>query len=202
MRVISGEARGRKFKSPEVESVRPTSDRVREAMFDVLAHLGGPVGARVLDLFAGSGALGIESLSRGAEHVVFVDEDLKVTRTIKENLTAVRLDGAGRTRIVTADAIAYCRQRPTRDRDGADVVASNYDITFLDPPYSYAYWAKLLAVVPGNLFVIESSRSVELPAHLELYRVYRYGSTLVTVAHRSNVTTEHTFVALSDEEPK
>jgi len=191
MRVISGEARGRKFLSPNVDTVRPTSDRVREAIFDVLGHLGGVVGARVLDLFAGSGAFGIESLSRGATAVVFVDQERKVIKTIEENLVAVKLEAAGDIKIVQSDAIAFCR---IHQSDGPTTPDHPYlpsrpgprgfDITFCDPPYSFTNWPKLLGVIPGELLVLESSRPVELPETFEVYRVYRYGTTLITVANR------------------
>lgn len=189
--MIAGEARGRKFIAPNVDSVRPTSDRVREAMFDVLSHLGGLSGARVLDLFAGSGAFGIESLSRGAAEVIFVDQDRNVAKTIKDNLAAVKLEQIGKVTIVVSDAIAFCRTRRERlsdrgqsKRSELSVSTDNVDITFCDPPYSFTNWPKLLAVVPGDLLVLESSKPIALPAWLDTYRVYKYGSTLVTVAHR------------------
>ncbi len=197
MRVISGEARGRKFLAPDVEAVRPTSDRVREAIFDVLGHLGGVVGARVLDLFAGSGAFGIESLSRGAASVVFVDQERRVISTIEKNVAAVGLASAGATRLVQSDAIAFCRsphsgrrdtQMPGEDEDRPG--AGDFDITFCDPPYSFTNWPKLLGVIPGELLVLEHSRPVELPETHTLYRVYRYGSTLVTVANRTRGSNE------------
>ncbi len=193
MRVISGEARGRKFLAPDVDTVRPTSDRVREAIFDVLGHLGGVVGARVLDLFAGSGAFGIESLSRGAASVVFVDQERRVIKTIEENISAVRLASAGETKLVQSDAIAFCRIHQSgslaaRDHreDQRMKGSGDFDITFCDPPYSFTNWPKLLGVIPGELLVLESSRPIELPETHALYRVYRYGSTLVTVANRQH----------------
>lgn len=195
MRVISGEARGRKFLAPAVQSVRPTSDRVREAIFDVLSHLGGFSGARVLDLFAGSGAFGIESLSRGASSVVFVDQDHRVTRVVRENLAAVRLELVGTSQIVTSDAIAFCRRlADLQHREQPATTSPDFDIAFCDPPYAFSNWAKLLKVIPGNLVVLESAKAIELPGHLELYRVYRYGSTLVTVAHRREITDENALV--------
>ncbi len=149
---------------------------MREAIFDVLSSLGAPAEYAVLDLFAGSGALGIEALSRGAERVIFVDQDRRVTKQIRENLTAVKLAATGRTEIVQSDAIAYCRSRQS--------VLEEIDLTLCDPPYDYLSWAKLLRVMPGEIVVLESNRSIELPEHLVLHREYRYGGTLVTVAHR------------------
>ena len=193
MRVISGEARGRKFLAPNVDTVRPTSDRVREAIFDVLGHLGGLAGKRVLDLFAGSGAFGIESLSRGASAVVFVDQEPKAITTIRENIAAVRLGTTGEIKVLQSDAIAFCRihsdGRSTAALPGGRPGEPNspgFDITFCDPPYAFSNWPKLLGVIPGELLVLESARPVDLPAHLEVYRVYRYGSTLITVANRQH----------------
>ncbi|HUY06370.1 MAG TPA: RsmD family RNA methyltransferase [Acidimicrobiales bacterium] len=195
MRVISGEARGRKFLAPKMDSVRPTSDRVREAIFDVLGHLGGLVGARVLDLFAGSGAFGIESLSRGAMGAVFVDQDREVIRTIKDNLVAVKLDDASKIEVIQNDAIAYCRVHSNAHAFTAGTAGEplpldsrprgeGFDITFCDPPYSFVNWPKLLGVIPGDLLVLEHSGPLALPENFDVYRVYRYGSTLVTVANR------------------
>ena len=94
MRVISGESGGRRLSAPVGENVRPTSDRVREAIFDILYSLGGVDDLHVLDLFAGTGALGIEALSRGAASVTFVERDLKTVDTVRANLTAVGLGEA------------------------------------------------------------------------------------------------------------
>lgn len=191
MRVISGEARGRKFLAPNIDTVRPTSDRVREAIFDVLSHLGGFSGARVLDLFAGSGAFGIEALSRGASGAVFVDQERRVIRAIEENLVLVKLENSGEIRVVQSDAIAFCRIHSALDTEGQGPrthatrqTREGFDITFCDPPYSFTNWEKLLGVIPGELLVLESSRPIVLPGTFELYRVYRYGSTLITVANR------------------
>jgi 16S rRNA (guanine966-N2)-methyltransferase len=192
MRVVGGEARGRKFLAPDVDTVRPTSDRVREAMFDVLASLGGLAEVQVLDLFAGSGALGIESLSRGAASVTFVDQDLIATKTIKQNIVGVKLEGVGETKIVQSEAIAYCRTLPSE-------VGGRIDVTFCDPPYSFLSWSKLLAVIPGHLLVLESAKPVELPAHLDLYRSYKYGGTLVTVVNRNEVISQGTTMSANEE---
>ncbi len=161
-------------------------------MFDVLGSLGGLNGAVVVDLFAGSGALGIEALSRGASSVTFVDQDQKVSKVIKDNLVAVKLADHGKVEVVVSDAIAYCRTRATLDSEPID-------ITFCDPPYSYNNWPKLLGIVPGSLLVLESSTTIELPPHLDLHRVYKYGGTLVTVAQRRRDHDESA-VASQDQE--
>lgn len=171
MRVIGGSARGRALKLPKELDVRPTADRVREAMFDVLDHLDLIEGASVADLFAGSGALGIEAASRGAERVVFVDSDRAVLAAIQANLEATKTQDLAACRVVRSEALSWCRSGRER-----------FDVAFLDPPYAYGQWDELLAVVPANFVVIESNREISLPAQMELHRAYRYGTTLVTMA--------------------
>ena len=120
LRVIGGEWRGRKIRFPPVEAIRPTPDRVRETLFNWLQQ--DVRGARCLDLYAGSGALGLEALSRGAAEVVFVDAEAAVTRHLADTLSLL---GCDRGRVVRADAARYL--------DGA---AQPFDIVFLDPPYA------------------------------------------------------------------
>lgn len=188
--MIGGEARGRKIVAPNVVSVRPTSDRVREAMFDVLAHLVDLEGANVLDLFAGSGALGIEALSRGATSATFVDSDRDVIKTINDNLKAAKLNRVYTARVNLVDAIAFCRVHRSRLDNGGDVTTDveHFDVTFCDPPYSFTNWQKLLADLPGDLVILESSKPIDLPSQFDLHRVYKYGSTLVTVARQQGFT--------------
>lgn len=122
MRVIAGEARGRRLRAPQGSAVRPTSDRAREAMF---SSLGAAVaGARVLDLFAGTGAVGIEALSRGATAATFVDSDRAATETVNANLATTGL--ADRAVVVRNDAARFCRA----PRGGP------FDVVFCDPPYA------------------------------------------------------------------
>lgn len=155
--------------------MRPTSDRVREAIFDVLASRGLVEGARVLDLFAGSGALGIEALSRGAAGVVFVDSDRGAIETIGANLVGVGLDERGPgvpvVEVVQAEALSWCRRQVRR-----------FDLALCDPPYAFDGWDALLGVLPASVAVLESSRPVVPPAgSFDVTRTYRYGTTLVTV---------------------
>ncbi len=174
MRVIAGEARGRRLRAPKAESVRPTSDRVREAIFDILASRGAVEDATVLDLFAGSGALGIEALSRGAASVVFVDHDREAIETIRANLATTGLDVRGptasRVEVVQAEALAFCARQRRR-----------FDLALCDPPYAFADWEALLGVLPARLAVLESSRPVPADGGFEVTRTYRYGTTLVSV---------------------
>lgn len=124
MRIIAGELRGRRLVAPAGRGTRPMLDRVREALFSTLA--GRCEGARVLDLFAGSGSLGLEALSRGAEHVRFVERDRRARARLAENVA--ELGVAARSVVAAGDAL----DPETWDADGAD---GPYDLAFLDPPY-------------------------------------------------------------------
>ncbi len=166
MRVIAGSAGGRRLTAPPGRSTRPTSDRVREALFSALADQ--VAGAVVCDLFAGSGALGIEALSRGASFVVFVDDDRRATRAVTENLSALRLRAAAR--VLTADAARFCADPLDAlgaHRDRAKGLPGPFDLILADPPYALALPAVLgllddLAasgtVAPGALAVVERDR--------------------------------------------
>src|SRR5436190_12141863 len=131
MRVVSGSAKGRRLQAPKGTYTRPTSDRVREAIFNTLGSLGGIEGAAVADLFAGSGALGIEALSRGAAHVTFVDHDRHAVATIKANLAATGFDG--QSRVVTGDVLGWL----------AAASAAAFDVVLIDPPYDFTGWPVL-----------------------------------------------------------
>jgi 16S rRNA (guanine966-N2)-methyltransferase len=170
--VIAGTLRGRRLAAPKGTATRPTSDRVREALFSIL---GARVdGARVLDLFAGSGALGIEALSRGAAAATFVDDAPAAIRAIRANL-----EHAAGGEVVRRDAAAFLR---TARRDGRQ-----YDLVFLDPPYRLApelgrSLAEPLAAVlaPGGLVVSESDRRTPLDlSPLTIDDERRYGDTLI-----------------------
>ncbi|MEA2169568.1 MAG: hypothetical protein QOF76_2868 [Solirubrobacteraceae bacterium] len=169
MRVIAGAYRGRRLGAPPGRDIRPTGDRVKEALFSILGP--GIAGLDVLDLFAGTGALGIEALSRGARSAVFVDTD---TRAVTANLAGI--EGA---EVVRADARAYLRSVPATRRQ--------YDLLLLDPPYRQApqlglELSDLVAAVlaPGGTVVSESDRRspLDLPA-LTLTDERRYGDTLI-----------------------
>ncbi|MDA0640105.1 MULTISPECIES: 16S rRNA (guanine(966)-N(2))-methyltransferase RsmD [Nonomuraea] len=122
-RIIAGAAGGRRLEVPPGRGTRPTSDRAREGIFLTLDSLYGLAGSRVLDLYAGSGAVGLEALSRGAAHALMVESDPKAVRTIRANMVALRLDGAG----VVADRVERVLAKPC---------AEPYDIVFADPPYA------------------------------------------------------------------
>jgi 16S rRNA (guanine966-N2)-methyltransferase len=170
VRVVGGSARGRTLVAPPGGRTRPTSDRVREAIFNALWSRAAVEGARVLDLFAGSGALGVEALSRGAEHATFVDSDRAARQAVRRNLEACGF--SDRADIVGAPAERYL----------TGLAAERWDLAFCDPPYAYDAWDRLLASLPVGLVVIESDEPVAVPAGWDLVRESRYGGTWVGFA--------------------
>ncbi len=174
MRVVAGLAGGRRLAAPAGRKVRPTSERVREALFNALGSLDAVEGAAVVDLFAGTGALGIEALSRGAASAVFVDADPRAVSAIKENLGATGL--RERARVVQAAVLRFLAGTPPD--------ASPFDIAFADPPYAFEDWPALLAVVPARLVAIEARSHVLLGPGWGPLRSKRYGDTVVTLARR------------------
>ncbi len=173
MRVIAGDLGGRRLLAPAGTGTRPTSDRVREALFSMLGPL---EGSSVLDLFAGSGALGIEALSRGAARVTFVDSAARAVKAIRANLELCGIEGEVRRQ----DARAFLR--------AARADARQYDLVFLDPPYRLATaLARQLsealpaALAPGARVVCESDRRSPLEFELPLRDERRYGDTLIRI---------------------
>ena len=174
MRVVAGTYGGRRLTAPRGDATRPTSDRVREALFSVLGER--VRGARVLDLFAGSGALGIEALSRGAAEAMFVDSAPAAIRVIRANLEALAIDAE----VIRADVFAASRT--------ARAAARQYDLVFLDPPYRLA--GRLASglteavggvLAPGGLAVSESDRREPLALEIPLRDERRYGDTLIRI---------------------
>jgi 16S rRNA (guanine966-N2)-methyltransferase len=156
VRIIGGGWRGRRVQFPEVPGLRPTPDRVRETLFNWLQHE--VVGTRCLDLFAGSGALGLEALSRGAAEAVFVEQSMAAARAVEQAL--LRLDARGRGRVVEMGAGRYLK-----------TAASAFNLIFLDPPFgtnALAEYVPLLDcagwVAPGSLVYLESERKTGAPA--------------------------------------
>ena len=176
MRVITGKARGVVLKTPEGLQTRPTADRVKEALFSIIQF--DLPGAKVLDLFGGTGQLGIEALSRGAESAVFVDAGEPACRLIKENLKRTRLENFAK--VVRSDYLQYLQH--CKDK---------FDIIFLDPPYAEVFLEKSLKMITeidilqsGGIIVAE--RPVEKKLELELAgytrsRDYKYGKTLLAI---------------------
>src|SRR5215210_5391293 len=174
MRVVAGRWGGRRLASPRGAATRPTSDRVREALFSILGAR--VAGARVLDLFAGSGALGIEALSRGAAEATFVDSAPAAVRAIRGNLDAL----GARAEVRRGDALRFLRAAPAQARQ--------YDLVLLDPPYRLAAplgrelsEALPAALVHGALVVSESDRRAPLSLQLPLSDERRYGDTLIRI---------------------
>lgn len=183
MRVITGTARGRKLTAPEGMDVRPTADMVKEAMFTIVSF--DVPGARVLDLFAGSGQLGIEALSRGASYAVFIDHNPESIQHIKSNLNSTKL--FDRASVANMDSLSYMRR--CQDR---------FDLVFLDPPYGKKIIDAVLPYVADRmtdrgLIICETQREEELPETVGEYTVrkhYRYGKKKVTVYHRQRTEEE------------
>jgi 16S rRNA (guanine966-N2)-methyltransferase len=169
MRVIGGRSRGRRLAAPVPALVRPTSDRVREAIFDILGSMGGVSELAVADLFCGSGAMGAEALSRGAASVTFVDRERTALDAVRANLVAVGL----------ADLPASLVRGALPEWLAG---APRFDLALCDPPYSFDRWSPLLDALRADVAVLESSGPIELPERWELARSRRYGGTLVTVA--------------------
>ncbi|HTN43388.1 MAG TPA: 16S rRNA (guanine(966)-N(2))-methyltransferase RsmD [Nitrospiria bacterium] len=176
MRVIAGEAKGRRLRSPRGTEIRPTSDKVKEALFSILGNR--VVEARFLDLFAGTGAIGIEALSRGAARVDFVESDRAMADLLEKNLAACGFQA--RAEIHRTDAFKFIKQGH-----------GPYDLIFADPPYHAWQLKKLLPAVergamisPDGLLVVEHYRKIALPVpvgRLRVVRAYEYGDTVLTV---------------------
>ena len=180
MRIISGSARGRKLKELQGTDTRPTTDKVKESMFNIVQF--DIEGRRVLDLFGGTGQLGLEALSRGAESCTFVDQRKEAAALIREN---VKLTGfTDRARVVQGEALSFlasCRER--------------FDIVFLDPPYQGGLLEQSLEKIvqfdilrDHGIMICESAADWRLPplqAPYEEGREYRYGKTKLTVCRRS-----------------
>lgn len=174
MRIIAGTHRGRRFSAPKGEHTRPTSDRVREALFSIV----GPVeGASVLDLFAGSGALGLEALSRGARRCTFVERDRAACRVIQANLQALGLTGAA---VLQRDALQALREEHAAGR--------RHELVLLDPPYGEweALEERLAEALPPvlaetALVVVETDARFEPRLPLDRLTTRRYGSARLTV---------------------
>ena len=167
MRVITGKARGRKLKTPENYDIRPTSDQVKESIFNIIQF--DIEGRRVLDLFAGTGQLGIECLSRGAAEVVFIDQSRAAVRIIRDNLKSCALEGA----VLQMDAVSFLKS------------CGKFDLVFVDPPYESSLYEEVLKIInsvdilsDGGIIICEARRERALPELEEPYKKvkeYNYG---------------------------
>ena len=176
MRVITGKARGVVLKTPDGKATRPTTDRVKEALFNII-QFDIPT-ASVLDLFGGTGQLGIEALSREAKSAVFVDEREDACRIIRENLKRTKLEAYGR--VIRSDYMAFlktCREK--------------FDIVLLDPPYAEVFLENSLKMITeidilqtGGIIVTERPKGKDLPWDFPGFsrsKDYKYGNTLITI---------------------
>lgn len=184
MRIVGGDWRGRRLATPRSDAIRPTSDRLREALFNVLAHAyDDPVpGARILDLFAGTGALSFEALSRGAAYALLVDEGVEARAVIRENIESFGAEG--RTRLFRRDATKL----------GPSGTTGRFSLLFCDPPYGRALAPAALQaaaeggwLAPGALAVVEEAAGavVVLPAGFSELERRPYGDTAVTIARHT-----------------
>ena len=180
MRVISGKARGVNLKTPAGTATRPTADRVKEAVFSIIQF--DLPGATVLDLFGGTGQLGIEPLSRGAKNAVFADERDDACKLIRENLKRTKLEGEGR--IIRSDYSAFLKS-----------TSQKFDIIFLDPPYAEVFLENSLNLITqidilqsGGIIVTERPVEKELLLDFTGYnrsKDYQYGNTLITLFRKN-----------------
>lgn len=181
MRVITGSAKGRRLKTLEGMDVRPTTERVKEAVFSIIQFE--IEGRKVLDMFAGSGQMGIEALSRGAESVVFVDNSADSLKVIRSNIETSRFTSNSVVEAKDASSyLAVCRER--------------FDIAFLDPPYKKGLLDDVLPklaklMTKGGVILCETSYDEELPETIspfEKRKVYKYGKTIITLYRHKDVT--------------
>lgn len=202
MRVVAGDLRGRKIEGPQGDNTRPTTDKVREAVFNALNSLDVVDNCRVVDLFAGSGALGIEALSRGAKHCVFVENDRRAIAVLKENLDALGI--ADKSLVVVLDVSSQS------SRSRLVELLADADLVLADPPYGYTKWPELFAsiteasshatngagshhVAPKDVLVVaETENRATLhenpPEGWKLTRERTYGRTRVGFFRRTGIT--------------
>ncbi|MGE4483590.1 MAG: 16S rRNA (guanine(966)-N(2))-methyltransferase RsmD [Oscillospiraceae bacterium] len=174
MRIITGTARGRKIKEPAGWDIRPTTDRVKEAVFNIIQF--DIEGRRVLDMFAGTGQLGIEALSRGAASAVFVDRDQTAVKLVRENLKSTELEA--NASVINGDGIEYLKR------------GGKFDLVFMDPPYDTDLLDRSILVAnefdilkDNGIIVCESKAEKPMPELLAPYRKlreYRYGKIKIT----------------------
>lgn len=197
MRIIAGKFRGRQLKSPPSAQTRPTSDRLRETLFNVLAPR--IEGARFLDLCAGTGAVGIEALSRGAEHVTFVDKSRKMCALIEANLDALKIESE-KVNVVSADATVFLKkfgkgQEPSQTVGLLPRLSAPFDIIFFDPPYAEDYESVLSFIAEHRphllsdegIAVVEHYKKKELAAEfgpLVRHRTLKQGDSVLSFYSR------------------
>ena len=180
MRVITGTARGRRLKTPEGMDIRPTTDNVKESVFNILQF--DIEGRRVLDLFAGTGQLGIECLSRGAKEVVFIDQSRDAVKIVKENLKACGFSAP----VLQQDALSYLN------------ACGKFDLIFVDPPYDEGLYKPVLDKInsidilsEGGIILCESRRETDMPEMQAPYfkrKEYRYGKVKLSLYSKESLS--------------
>jgi len=184
LRIIAGKYRGRNLKSPPSLEVRPTSDRLRETLFNVIAPR--IAGVRFLDLCAGSGAVGIEALSRGAAHVTFVDRSRKMCELVKSNIDLCRIERS-ESEVVQAEGLDYLRRFVAKQPDSG----KPWDVVFFDPPYAIDYLPILetfgarsaTLLTENGILIVEHHHKNDLPealGNLSQYRVLKQGDSALS----------------------
>lgn len=197
MRIIAGEFKGRRLKSPKGMDTRPTTDRVRESIFAILGDI--VPGAKVLDAFAGTGAMGLEALSRGASHAVFVDASAAAARVVRDNVEACGAAGVSEVlRMDIRKALSFLARGSRR-----------FDLVFVDPPYMTGLAQRTLADLDElkmldtmAIAVVEHSRREEIPAEVggfSLARRERYGDTMVSFYRYAREVAVHEDSGVSGE---
>ncbi len=184
MRIISGKYRGTKLKTVKSENTRPTTDKVKESLFNTLGQIF--YGGKALDLFAGSGALGLESLSRGIDYVIFSDKSLEANKVIKENIERLKLGEV--SEVICADAFNTLK-----------ILGKNkekFDIIFLDPPYFQNLYERLLKdiykynlIELDGIVTVEHDKSIEIETYgvFDKIKTKIYGNIAITILKRSSV---------------
>lgn len=180
MRIITGTAKGRKIKAPEGLNTRPTSDRVKESLFNILNNKVNINGAKVLDLFAGTGNLGLEALSRGALNCIFVEHDKKTYNILNENIKTLGFNDIAK--VYNQDSFAFL--------DFLNKLKQKFDIIFLDPPYGKGFIEKAIALIisydlieKGGIIIGEYDEGDEMPYNIrdfEIIRTEKYGRTKIS----------------------
>lgn len=170
VRIVAGADRGRRLVVPAGTTTRPTTDRVREATFNALFSLNAIEGATFVDLFAGSGALGLEALSRGAAHVTFIERDRSALNALRANIDTLGYQDA--STVFTSDSLRWLAN------------AGHHDVVLADPPYGFDAWEQLQLDATTDLLVAESNDPVAAVAPWQVLRERSYGSTVVTMLRK------------------
>ncbi len=184
MRIIAGSARGRRIVAPEGRSTRPITDRAKEGIFNMLVSLGGVEDAVVLDLYAGAGSFGLECLSRGAQHVTFVERSRPALGALRKNLETLGFDSRATVLAVPVEQALVSLASLGHEASLGGEDSLPFDLAFCDPPYAEDPWSELLAKVPAGMVIGHASKEIPLPAGWKELRRRTYGRAEVLIAER------------------